>query len=137
MQRATVWSATQLFHSSRRYQSQRMLFAESSLRGSWEVPVFLPWKTAEFLPPLTKPHRGKKQVVFTTATTFVFPLEYGGSAIPSDHGPPIGLAKTHTRQECHDLDYICPRRGIPRQRVWDTRSRGIRLIKLIANESQP
>ncbi|CAK4084364.1 unnamed protein product [Aphanomyces euteiches] len=88
-----------------------MLFAESSLRGSWEVPVFLPWKTAEFLPPLTKPRRGKKQVVFTTATTFVFPLEYGGSAIPSDHGPPIGLAKTHTRQECHDLDYICPRRS--------------------------
>ncbi|KAG9406765.1 hypothetical protein AC1031_003088 [Aphanomyces cochlioides] len=84
------------------------MLAESSMR-SWEVraPVFLPWKTAEFLPPVTKPRRGKKQVVFTTATTFVFPLD----AIPSDHGTPIGLAKTHTRQECHDLDYIRPRRS--------------------------
>ncbi|KAH9109009.1 hypothetical protein LEN26_005819 [Aphanomyces euteiches] len=79
---------------------------------SWDVPapVFLPWKTAEFLPPLTK-QRKKKQVVFTTATTFIFPLDYGGSAIPSDHGPPIGLAKTHTRQECQYLDSLAPKKS--------------------------
>ncbi|KAH9109008.1 hypothetical protein LEN26_005818 [Aphanomyces euteiches] len=77
---------------------------------AWPEPMFMPWKTPEFLPPLTRQPK-KKQVVFTTTTTYIFPLEYGGSAVPSDHGPPIGLAKTHTRQECANLEYMPPRRG--------------------------
>ncbi|KAF0730534.1 hypothetical protein Ae201684P_021839 [Aphanomyces euteiches] len=71
-------------------------------------PPLLSWKTHEFLPRLTKQRR-EKRVFFTTATTYIFPLEYGGSAVPSDHGPPIGLAKTHSRQECNALDYMPPR----------------------------
>ncbi|CAK4638229.1 unnamed protein product [Aphanomyces euteiches] len=52
-----------------------------------------------------------KQVSFATATTYYFPLEYGGSAVPKEHGPPIGLAKTHSRQECINLKHHTPKRS--------------------------
>ncbi|KAG9406764.1 hypothetical protein AC1031_003087 [Aphanomyces cochlioides] len=74
------------------------------------APMSSLWRTfALCSPQATRPKR--KQVTFTTATTYIFPLEYGGSAIPSDHGPPIGLANAHTRQECHHLDNVVPKRG--------------------------
>ncbi|KAF0690814.1 hypothetical protein As57867_017769, partial [Aphanomyces stellatus] len=33
---------------------------------------------------------------FTTATTYVFPVAYGGSAVPKLEGPPVGMASHHT-----------------------------------------
>ncbi|KDO34678.1 hypothetical protein SPRG_00741 [Saprolegnia parasitica CBS 223.65] len=38
-----------------------------------------------------------KRVQFTTETTYYFDVAYGGSALPSESGPPIGLAPNH----CH------------------------------------
>ncbi|KAF0711594.1 hypothetical protein As57867_005173, partial [Aphanomyces stellatus] len=37
-----------------------------------------------------------KSVAFTTATTYVFPVAYGGSAVPKLEGPPVGMASHHT-----------------------------------------
>jgi hypothetical protein len=33
--------------------------------------------------------------MFTTATTYLFRVAYGGSALPKESGPAIGLAMTH------------------------------------------
>ncbi|OQR82809.1 hypothetical protein ACHHYP_15519 [Achlya hypogyna] len=38
-----------------------------------------------------------KRLTFSTVTTYEFPLTYGGSAVPDETGPPIGLAPVHTR----------------------------------------
>ncbi|CAK4077454.1 unnamed protein product [Aphanomyces euteiches] len=57
------------------------------------------------------PARRAKRVSFTTATTYVFPLEYGGSAVPKEHGPPIGLAKTHSHVECTTIKNVKSKRG--------------------------
>ncbi|ETV93852.1 hypothetical protein H310_12204 [Aphanomyces invadans] len=47
----------------------------------------------------TLPHR----VQFTTATTFLFDVAYGGSAVPNESGPPIGLARRHSDSTDTDL----------------------------------
>ncbi|EQC31056.1 hypothetical protein SDRG_11242 [Saprolegnia diclina VS20] len=39
----------------------------------------------------------RKQVQFSTVTTFEFKVDYGGSAVPTATGPPIGLARRHWR----------------------------------------
>ncbi|CAK4133878.1 unnamed protein product [Aphanomyces euteiches] len=39
--------------------------------------------------------RVEHHVHFTTATTYLFAAAYGGSALPSESGPPIGLARRH------------------------------------------
>ncbi|RHY70215.1 hypothetical protein DYB30_006421 [Aphanomyces astaci] len=44
-----------------------------------------------------------KRLAFTTATIYVFDLDHGGSALPADTGPPVGLARRHSRQERIDL----------------------------------
>ncbi|KAG9406753.1 hypothetical protein AC1031_003078 [Aphanomyces cochlioides] len=79
----------------------------------WPTPAPLDaptWTPVAFLPSMKTLPR-EKQVSFATVTTYTFPLEYGGSAIPSDHGPPIGLAKVHSRQECQHVDSIKAKRS--------------------------
>ncbi|KAF0708675.1 Aste57867_6260 [Aphanomyces stellatus] len=76
-------------------------------------PMILAWKSPKFMPSLTRPPvftfgdvtkpTKKRRVSFGTATTYIFPVAFGGSAIPRDQGPPIGLATTHTRIESHSL----------------------------------
>ncbi|KDO34028.1 hypothetical protein SPRG_01302 [Saprolegnia parasitica CBS 223.65] len=39
----------------------------------------------------------RKHVQFSTVTTFEFKVDYGGSAVPTETGPPIGLARRHWR----------------------------------------
>ncbi|RHZ09341.1 hypothetical protein DYB26_008041 [Aphanomyces astaci] len=88
----------------------------------WHVPapMFLPWKTAEFLPPLaTSTTKHSKRITFTTATTYFFDVDCGGSAVPSDDGPPLGLAKTHTTLECHDIYSQVPMARPRRVRRYD------------------
>ncbi|KAF0689325.1 hypothetical protein As57867_019157, partial [Aphanomyces stellatus] len=36
-------------------------------------------------------------------TVYVFDVDHGGSALPADTGPPVGLARRHSRQERIDL----------------------------------
>ncbi|CAK4153789.1 unnamed protein product [Aphanomyces euteiches] len=94
---------------------------------SWPTlaPLCAPtWTPVAFLPS-KKTFPREKQVSFTTVTTYTFPLEYGGSAIPSDHGPPIGLAKVHSRQTCHHLDNVKDKRS--RLRKFDHMERMILL----------
>ncbi|KAF0708676.1 Aste57867_6261 [Aphanomyces stellatus] len=79
--------------------------ATATTEWKFPPPMVLAWKTPEFMPsltrqPLFKAIKSKKRVRFTTVTTFVFPLAHGGSAVPKDQGPPIGLASTHSKQEC-------------------------------------
>ncbi|ETV73113.1 hypothetical protein, variant 2 [Aphanomyces astaci] len=45
----------------------------------------------------------KKSLCFSSVTTFVFPLDYGGSAIPECAGPPIGLAAYHVNSTTVDI----------------------------------
>ncbi|OQR91962.1 hypothetical protein THRCLA_22422 [Thraustotheca clavata] len=53
-----------------------------------------------------------KRLQFTTVTIYEFPLTYGGSAVPEDTGPPIGLASTHVHHSVARLDEDKkPRRG--------------------------
>ncbi|KAF0690815.1 Aste57867_17831 [Aphanomyces stellatus] len=59
----------------------------------------------------------KKSLSFTSATTFVFPVAYGGSAIPETAGPPIGLATHHVTSSTIDLSSISPRRRYERTGV--------------------
>ncbi|KAF0716494.1 Aste57867_2821 [Aphanomyces stellatus] len=73
-------------------------------------PMTLAWKSPDFMPLMTRRpvftfgvSKSKKRVRFDTVTTYVFPLTYGGSAIPRDQGPPIGLTQTHTREECQQI----------------------------------
>ncbi|RHZ00996.1 hypothetical protein DYB28_002840 [Aphanomyces astaci] len=90
------------------------------LRWHVPVPMFLPWKTAEFLPPLaTSATKHSKRITFTTATTYFFDVDCGGSAVPSDDGPPLGLAKTHTTLECHDIYSQVPMTKPRRVRRYD------------------
>ncbi|ETW03054.1 hypothetical protein H310_05484 [Aphanomyces invadans] len=49
------------------------------------------------------PAPSMKRLEFTTATIYVFDLDHGGSAVPADTGPPIGLARRHSRKEHIDL----------------------------------
>ncbi|CAK4817408.1 unnamed protein product [Aphanomyces euteiches] len=58
----------------------------------------------------------KKSLCFSSATTFVFPLDYGGSAIPETAGPPIGLAAHHVDSTTIDISSISrpPRSGVQR-----------------------
>ncbi|KDO34673.1 hypothetical protein SPRG_00736 [Saprolegnia parasitica CBS 223.65] len=44
-----------------------------------------------------------KRVAFSSATTYEFAVAYGGSAIPSSSGPPIGLARLHSSFTTTDL----------------------------------
>ncbi|EQC41577.1 hypothetical protein SDRG_01538 [Saprolegnia diclina VS20] len=44
-----------------------------------------------------------KRVAFAVATTYEFEVGYGGSAIPSSSGPPIGLARVHSSSTTIDL----------------------------------
>ncbi|RHY87835.1 hypothetical protein DYB37_010587 [Aphanomyces astaci] len=44
-----------------------------------------------------------QRVQFTTATTYLFDVAYGGSAVPIDSGPPIGLARRHCDSTDTDL----------------------------------
>ncbi|RQM25833.1 hypothetical protein B5M09_007143 [Aphanomyces astaci] len=44
-----------------------------------------------------------RAVTFTTATTYLFDVAYGGSALPKTTGPPIGLAPSHTHITHVDL----------------------------------
>ncbi|KAF0692010.1 Aste57867_16852 [Aphanomyces stellatus] len=46
-------------------------------------------------------------VQFTTATTFLFNVAYGGSALPKESGPPVGMAITHF--DVHEEDLRVPR----------------------------
>ncbi|KAF0692012.1 Aste57867_16854 [Aphanomyces stellatus] len=41
------------------------------------------------------PSPPRLRVHFATATTFLFDVAYGGSALPKETGPPIGMASTH------------------------------------------
>ncbi|KAF0716493.1 Aste57867_2820 [Aphanomyces stellatus] len=71
-------------------------------------PMVLAWKSPAFMPALTRrplfsTTQPKKRVHFGTVTTYLFPLAYGGSAVPKDQGPPIGLASKHTQKACQDL----------------------------------
>ncbi|EQC41588.1 hypothetical protein SDRG_01548 [Saprolegnia diclina VS20] len=55
-----------------------------------------------------------KQVTFSTATTFLFDLDYNGSALPHESGPPIGLALRHsamTIEPVPDAARCCMRRS--------------------------
>ncbi|KDO34663.1 hypothetical protein SPRG_00726 [Saprolegnia parasitica CBS 223.65] len=55
-----------------------------------------------------------KQVTFSTATTFLFDLDYNGSAVPHESGPPIGLAPRHcamTIEPVPDAARCCMRRS--------------------------
>ncbi|ETV93846.1 hypothetical protein H310_12198 [Aphanomyces invadans] len=52
-----------------------------------------------------------RTVHFTTATTFVFPLTYGGSALPKDAGPPIGMTMDHSDAYVTDLSKVKHRRS--------------------------
>ncbi|KAF0699048.1 Aste57867_10362 [Aphanomyces stellatus] len=72
----------------------------ASTEWKFPPPMTLPWKTLDRMPSKTQQH---PVFTFGTVTTFVFPLAYGGSAIPRDQGPPLGLAKTHVREECQPL----------------------------------
>ncbi|KAF0730522.1 hypothetical protein Ae201684P_021818 [Aphanomyces euteiches] len=84
---------------------------ETTCVVSWPTPASLDaptWTPVAFLKKMVP---REKQVSFTTVTTYTFPLEYGGSAIPRDHGPPIGLAKVHSRQECQHVDGIKAKRS--------------------------
>ncbi|OQS07522.1 hypothetical protein THRCLA_00471 [Thraustotheca clavata] len=47
--------------------------------------------------------RSSKHVAFDTATTYTFEVAYGGSALPKDSGPPIGMARTHCMKT---IEYI-------------------------------
>ncbi|RHY20346.1 hypothetical protein DYB36_002917 [Aphanomyces astaci] len=51
--------------------------------------------------PSALPH--SRAVTFTTATTYLFDVAYGGSALPKTTGPPIGLAPSHTHITHVDL----------------------------------
>ncbi|KAF0699045.1 Aste57867_10359 [Aphanomyces stellatus] len=82
-------------------------------------PMVPAWKT---MPPLTRQplfmaNSKKRHVRFGTVTTFVFPLTCGGSAVPRDQGPPIGLAATHARQECQHISGMSHRSDRVRRRV--------------------
>ncbi|CAK4689552.1 hypothetical protein AeMF1_001413 [Aphanomyces euteiches] len=45
----------------------------------------------------------RKRLEFTTATIYVFEIDHGGSALPAETGPPVGLARRHTHLEHIDL----------------------------------
>ncbi|KAF0716492.1 Aste57867_2819 [Aphanomyces stellatus] len=64
----------------------------------WQAPQCMPHATMT-----TSTTTKKRHVCFGTATTYIFPLTYGGSAVPTGQGPPIGLAKTHMHQELMPL----------------------------------
>ncbi|OQR99165.1 hypothetical protein THRCLA_06596 [Thraustotheca clavata] len=49
------------------------------------------------------PRIAQKKVRFTMATTYEFDLAYGGSALPSETGPPIGIARHHMRVSTEDI----------------------------------
>ncbi|RLO12420.1 hypothetical protein DYB28_003373 [Aphanomyces astaci] len=65
-------------------------------------------------------------VQFTTATTFTFPLTYGGSALPKDSGPPIGMAMNHVTVQVADA--TTPKRRRSRVRKFSHLER-IELLK--------
>ncbi|KAF0692011.1 Aste57867_16853 [Aphanomyces stellatus] len=44
-----------------------------------------------------------RRVRFETATTYVFPVACGGSALPKETGPPVGMAWTHNDTYTTDL----------------------------------
>ncbi|KAF0699044.1 Aste57867_10358 [Aphanomyces stellatus] len=67
---------------------------------AWKSPAFMPAFTRR--PPFSTT-KAKKRVRFGTVTTYLFPLAYGGSAVPKDQGPPIGLASKHSREACQEL----------------------------------
>ncbi|RHY30438.1 hypothetical protein DYB32_007829 [Aphanomyces invadans] len=53
---------------------------------------------------VTPPRAPSSRVVtFTTATTYVFNVAYGGSALPKKSGPPIGMADIHIDEFHEDL----------------------------------
>ncbi|RHY02628.1 hypothetical protein DYB25_011574 [Aphanomyces astaci] len=52
---------------------------------------------------VTAPVSRPRVVTFTTATTFVFSVAYGGSALPKESGPPIGMCSFHTDEFHEDL----------------------------------
>ncbi|KAG9415280.1 hypothetical protein AC1031_008723 [Aphanomyces cochlioides] len=45
----------------------------------------------------------RKRLEFTTATIYVFEIDHGGSALPAETGPPVGLARRHSHLEHIDL----------------------------------
>ncbi|OQS07519.1 hypothetical protein THRCLA_00474 [Thraustotheca clavata] len=48
--------------------------------------------------------KAKKRVQFSTETTYYFDIAYGGSALPSESGPPIGLAASHCHRTTTNVD---------------------------------
>ncbi|OQR83015.1 hypothetical protein ACHHYP_15227 [Achlya hypogyna] len=72
--------------------------------------------------------RRPKRVAFSTATTYTFAVAYGGSALPKESGPPIGLARKHSATSCLRINDL-PRSGAPsRVRKFDHLER-IALLK--------
>ncbi|OQR83035.1 hypothetical protein ACHHYP_15237 [Achlya hypogyna] len=59
-------------------------------------------------------------------TTYLFGVDYNGSALPKESGPPIGLARTHHTMTVERLDDISPRHN--RVRKYDHVDR-IQLLK--------
>ncbi|OQR82990.1 hypothetical protein ACHHYP_15224 [Achlya hypogyna] len=51
------------------------------------------------------------QVAFSTATTYLFGVDYNGSAIPKETGPGIGLARKHHASTIERVEDIAPRRS--------------------------
>ncbi|CAK4077450.1 unnamed protein product [Aphanomyces euteiches] len=104
---------------------------QSRKRGLEQLPtqVMSPLEMREPTQPSTTETK-KKQVAFTTATTYYFPLEYGGSAVPKEHGPPIGLAKQHSREESANLNSLKSKRG--RVRKFDHAER-MRMLEQLAS----
>ncbi|CAK4659630.1 hypothetical protein LEN26_020563 [Aphanomyces euteiches] len=45
----------------------------------------------------------QRRVQFTTATTYVFPIALGASALPKETGAPVGMAWTHSSMYTTDL----------------------------------
>ncbi|KDO34674.1 hypothetical protein SPRG_00737 [Saprolegnia parasitica CBS 223.65] len=71
--------------------------------------------------------RPPKRVAFTTATTYMFDVAYGGSSLPKESGPPIGLAPTHFAATTACINDM-PRTGAGRVRKFDHLER-IALLK--------
>ncbi|OQR92248.1 hypothetical protein ACHHYP_03914 [Achlya hypogyna] len=56
--------------------------------------------------------RAKRRVMFTTMTTYEFDAEVNGSAVPSERGPPIGLARSHIRHMTNGIPEDIPGKSV-------------------------